>query len=145
MKNNILGVDLKIDQEYIAKCVREVVELGITDALGTKDKIVSEVVTQLLNQKVDSRDGTPDKWNYSSSPTLVEYELRKTICDVVKEEIKSCIEERRKELSEMIRTELSRKATLNKFVDSFINNTCTMLENNYHTTIDIKFDKKNED
>lgn len=143
MANNILGVDLKIDQEYIARSVKDVVKASMIEALGDKSRIVTEVVTQLLNQKVD-RDGKIDTYGYSSSVPLIEYHLRQIICDIVKEEIKNCIEERREELSKIIKSEINKKATLNRFVDSFINNTYKVLDDEYLTKINIDFEKRKE-
>lgn len=57
--NNILGVDLKIDQKYIAECVKEVVNASMIEALGAKNDIVETVVKELLNTKVDERTGEP--------------------------------------------------------------------------------------
>lgn len=142
MSNNILGVDLKIDQEYISNCVKEVVNASMVEALGAKNDIVEIVVKELLNTKVDSRgDITTSSYN---SEKLINYELKKQIRDVVIETVKKTIEEKRPILEEMIKKELSKKANLNKFVDSFINNTTKTLENSYSTKINIEFEKEKD-
>lgn len=142
MSNNILGVDLKIDQEYISNCVKEVVNASMVEALGAKNDIVEIVVRELLNTKVDSRgDVTTSSYN---SEKLINYELKKQIRDVVIETIKKTIEEKRPILEEMIKKEISKKANLNKFVDSFINNTTKTLENSYSTKINIEFEKEKD-
>ena len=41
--------------------------------------------------------------------------------------------------------ELNKKANMEKFVDSFINNTAKTLEKSWHTTINIGFEKENEE
>lgn len=142
MNKNILGVDLKIDQEYISNCVKEVVNASMVEALGAKNDIVEIVVRELLNTKVDSRgDITTSSYN---SEKLINYELKKQIRDVVIETVKKTIEEKRPILEEMIKKELSKKANLNKFVDSFINNTTKTLENSYSTKINIEFEKEKD-
>lgn len=141
--NNILGVDLKIDQKYIAECVKEVVNASMVEALGAKEKIVEEVVRELLNTKVD-KEGNPST-NSWCTEKLIDFELRKAISEVVKETIKSSIEEKRELLTEMIKKELNKKANMQKFVDSFINNTAKTLEKSWSTTINIDFEPKRED
>ena len=141
--NNILGVDLKIDQKYIVECVKEVVNASMVEALGAKENIVEEVVKELLNTKVDS-DGRPST-NSWDTEKLITFELRKAMCEVVRETIKTSIEEKRELLTDMIKKELNKKANMQKFVDSFINNTTKTLENSWRTKINIDFEEINED
>lgn len=141
--NNILGVDLKIDQKYIAECVKEVVNASMVEALGVKNNIVEEVVKELLNTKVD-RDGKPSTSSWGTEK-LIDFELRKAMCEVVRETIKSTIEEKREILTEMIKKELNKKANMQKFVDSFINNTTKTLERSWSTKINIDFEPVLED
>lgn len=141
--SNILGVDLKIDQNYIAECVKEVINVSMVEALGAKNQIIEEVVRELLNTKVD-KDGKPSTSSWGTEK-LIDFELRKAISEVVKETIKSSIEEKRELLTEMIKKELNKKANMQKFVDSFINNTTKTLESSWSTKINIDFVKKTED
>lgn len=140
--NNILGVDLKIDQDYISKCVKEVVNASMIEALGAKNDIVENVIRELLNTKVDS-DGKPTTSSWHTEK-LIDFELRKQISEVVKETIKSSIEEKRELLTEMIKKELNKKANMQKFVDSFINNTTKTLESSWNTKINIEFEPTKE-
>lgn len=140
--NNILGVDLKIDQKYIAECVKEVVNASMIEALGAKNDIVENVIRELLNTKVDS-NGKPSNSSWGTEK-LIDFELRKAICEVVKETIKSSIEEKRELLTEMIKKELNKKANMQKFVDSFINNTTKTLERSWQTKININFEPVEE-
>lgn len=142
MKNNILGVDLKIDQEYIAKCVEDVVKASMSEALGSTERITKEVVTQILNSKVD-RDGELSTSSWGTEPIL-DYHLRKTITDIVKEEVKNAIEKKRGVIKDLMQKELQKKNNLEKFVDSFINNTTEVLQKSWATKIDIQFMKKEE-
>lgn len=143
MKNNILGVDLKIDQEYIANCVKDVVKASMSEALGSSEKITKEVVQQLLNTKVDKDSGKISNSSWGTEP-IIDHYLRTEITEVVKEEVKEAINKKRGVLKDMIGKELQKKSNLEKFVDSFINNTAEQLERGYRTTIDIQFTKKEE-
>lgn len=141
--NNILGVDLKIDQNYIAKCVKEVVNASMIEALGAKNDIVGTIVKELLNTKVDKDTGKPSTSSWGTE-RLLDFELRKQMTEVVKETVKQSIEEKKPILTEMIKKELNKKANMEKFVDSFINNTTKTLEHSWSTKINIDFEKKVE-
>lgn len=136
--NNILGVDLKIDQKYIENCVKEVVQASMTEALGSKNEIVSEVVNELLKTKVDKDNGRVSTSSWGTEP-LIDHYLRESIIEVVKQTIKTEIELRKPELEKLIKNELNKKSNMQKFVDSFINNTTETLENSWRTKIDISF------
>lgn len=142
--NNILGVDLKIDQNYIAECVKEVVNASMIEALGAKNDIVETIVKELLNTKVDKNTGKPSTSSWKTE-RLLDFELRKQMTEVVKETVKQSIEEKKPMLTEMIKKELNKKSNMEKFVDSFINNTTKTLENSWSTKINIDFEKKVED
>ena len=144
MKNNILGVDLKIDQEYIANCVKDVVKASMSEALGATDRITSEVVKEILNSKVDKNNGKLSTSSWGTEPIL-DYHLRTEITEIVKEEVKNAISSRRGVIKDMIQKELQKKNNLEKFVDSFINNVSKSLENSWSTKIDIQFTKQSEE
>lgn len=141
--NNILGVDLKIDQNYIAECVKEVVNASMIEALGAKNDIVETIIKELLNTKVDKGTGKPTTSSWGAE-RLLDFELRKQMTEVVKETVKQSIEEKKPMLTEMIKKELNKKSNMEKFVDSFINNTTKTLENSWSTKINIDFEKKVE-
>ena len=50
---NIVGLDLNIDQDYLAEAVRQTVMMGISESLNGKNEIVSQIVKMVLSTKVD--------------------------------------------------------------------------------------------
>lgn len=142
MKNNVLGLDLKIDQDYIGKCVEEVVKAGMIEALDMKNQFASECVKNILRQKVD-KEGRPSTSSWDKD-TLLEYYLRKVISDTAKEEIISIMEESKPKIRELIKKELSKKGTIDNFVNSFFVNITDTLAKSWSTKIDIKFEKEKE-
>lgn len=144
MKNNILGVDLKIDQEYIGRCVEEVVKAGMIEALNMKDNIAEQCVKTILTQKVDE-NGNPYSGYYEKDKlNLLEYHLRKAVEECTKEEIKTAFQEKKEDIKVLIRKELSKKGTLDRFVSSFFTNIHDTLERSWATKIDIKFEEIKE-
>lgn len=142
MNNNVLGLDLKIDQEYIGKCVSEIVKAGMLEALDSKNEIASECVKAVLNTRVD-KNGNPSNSSWDKD-TLIQYLLRKFISDLTREEIMDVVEEKRPEIKELIRKELGKKSTLDKFVNSFFNNVSDTLAEDWKTNINIQFEKMKE-
>lgn len=142
MEKNVLGLDLKIDQEYIGKCIEEVVKAGMIEALDMKNQFASECVKNILRQRVD-KEGRPSTSSWDKD-TLLDYYLRKAISDTAKEEIIAIMEESKPRIRELIKKELSRKGTIDNFVNSFFVNVTDTLTNSWKTKIDIKFEEDKE-
>lgn len=141
--SNIVGLDLNVDQNYLAEAVQQSVMLGIAESLNGKNEIVSQIVNSVLNTKVDS------KGCISNSPTdnkqsLLEYYVRNLITDVVKEEMRTMVEEKRPEISKMIRQELQKKINYEKFTDQFIDTVSTAIDNTWCPKINIEFAQQEE-
>ncbi len=142
MKNNVLGLDLKIDQDYIGKCVSEIVKAGMLEALDVKNELAGECVKAVLNTRVD-KEGKPSTSSWDKD-TLIQYLLRKFISDLARNEIMSVVEEKRPEVKELIKKELSKESTLNTFVNSFFNNVSDTLAKDWKTNINIQFEQTKE-
>lgn len=139
---NIVGIDLNIDDNYLNEAVKSIVMTGIAETLD-KDKIVSGLVNAVLETKVDE-SGEISSYSRDNRYTLLEVYVNKIIRDVAKEEMKKLVEEKRPKMQEIIRKELNKKATLNKFVDAFISSNLDNLDNNWRTKISIEYQKDNE-
>lgn len=141
--SNILGVDLKLDQEYLAKCVKELVQTSMVDALDSKNNIVEGAIKHILNTKVDSKGQVNSSSYYNDTP-LIEYTVKTAIVELTKEVINEEIIQKKDIISEMIKREINKKSNMTKFVDSFINNTAKTLENSYRTNININFEERQD-
>lgn len=139
---NIVGIDLNIDDNYLNEAVKSIVMTGIAETLD-KDKIVSGLVNAVLETKVDE-SGKISSYSRDNRYTLLEVYVNKIIRDVAKEEMKKLVEEKRPKMQEIIRKELNKKATLDKFVDAFISSNLDNLDNNWRTKISIEYQKDNE-
>lgn len=87
MANDMLN--LSINKEMLTPVIEQQVKLLMCEILGGKDEIVSKLISQVLNQKVDE-NGKPN--NYSSNKTFFEYlfvdELKKLLIELVREEVR---------------------------------------------------------
>lgn len=144
MNNSIVGVNLNVDQDYLQEAVKQTVLMGISESLNGKNEIVSQIVNSVLQTKVD-RTGRVSSYSSDNKYTLLEFYVNEMLTDVVKEEIKNMIEEKRTECANIIRKELNKKANINKFVDSFIDSTSKSLNQSWKTTININYEKQREE
>lgn len=87
MANDMLN--LSINKEMLTPVIEQQVKLLMCEILGGKDEIVSKLISQVLNQKVDE-NGRPS--NYSGNKTFFEYlfvdELKKLLIELVREEVR---------------------------------------------------------
>lgn len=137
---NIVGLDLSVDQDYLANAVQQSVMMGISEALNGKNEIVSQIVKMVLTQKVD-KTGKISSYNSDNKYTLLEFYVIKMLREVTAEEMQKMIDERREEISAVIRAELSKKVNHEKFVNAFINNVSSAINNSWCPRIEISFDQ----
>lgn len=140
---NIFGLDLKVDQDYVAEAVKQSVLMGIAESLNGKNEIVSQIVSMTLKTKVD-KYGKISSYSSDNKYTLLEYYVRKMIEEVTAEEMKNMVNEHREEIAKTIRAELQKKANYSKFVDRFIDNVATAVSNSWCPRIEVEFSQSEE-
>ena len=140
---NIVGLDLNIDQDYLAEAVRQTVLMGISESLNGKNEIVSQIVKMTLNTRVNDK-GTISSYERDNKYTLLEYYVRKMIREVTAEELQKIVDERKPEITKAIREEVSKKVNYTKFVDAFIDNISSAINNTWVPKIEVNFDKRSE-
>ena len=141
---NIVGLDLNINQDYLAEAVQQTVIMGISEALNGKNEIVSQIVKMTLNTRVSDK-GTISSYERDNKYTLLEYYVRKMIREVTAEELQKIVDERKPEITKAIREELSKKVNYTKFVDAFIGNISSAINNVWVPKIEVNFDKRREE
>ena len=140
---NIVGLDLNIDKDYLANAVQQSVMMGISESLNGKNEIVSQIVKMVLNQKVD-KSGQISSYSRNNEYTLLEFYVMKMLREVTAEEMQKLVDEHREDITKAIRTELSKKVNYNKFVDAFIDNVSSAVSNSWCPRIEIKFDQSKD-
>ena len=139
---NIVGIDLNVDNNYLNEAVKSIVMTGIAETLD-KDKIVNGLVKAVLETKVD-KEGRISSYSSDNRYTLLEVYVNNIIREIDKEEMKKLVEEKRTKMQEIIRRELNKRATLDKFVDAFISNNLDNLDSNWKTKISVEYEKDKE-
>ena len=115
---NIVGLDLKLDEQYLAASVQDIVRASIAQALGDPAKRVRAAVDATINQKVD-REGKPSSSSWGGEPYL-NYLARKTVEGVVSEAMKELVAERADELKAEMKKQLSSKKFAENSAATFI-------------------------
>lgn len=136
--DNLVGLNLNVNQDFIANAVKQSVMMGIAESLNGKNEIVSQIVSMTLNTKVD-KYGKISSYSSDNKYTLLEYYVQKMITGVVEEEMNSLVKERREDVAKAIRAELAKKANLNKFVDRFISTVANAVNSTYCPKISVEF------
>lgn len=141
-----LGMSLEISQEYIDSLTKDLLEQSLIETLDAKNTIVENIVSSVLSVKVNE-DGRVSNYERENRYTFLEWLVRKMIKEEVRSVADEVLEEKRGDIREAIRREVSKKANLNKMVDAFFESFSDNLNNKYRTTIDIgfNFEKEEED
>lgn len=138
-----LGMSMTISEDFIQNLAKELVTESLIKTLDGKNRIAEEIVRQVVGQKVDKRTGTPTSSSYDAC-TFLEYEIRKLLTDEIVQVTKEVMEERRPEIRELIRSELRKKATVDRFFNAFYDAVIGNLDSTWRTNITFNIDKKGD-
>lgn len=141
---NIVGLDLNIDQDYLAEAVKQTVMMGISESLNRKNEIVSQIVKMVLSTKVD-KTGKISNYDRDNKYTLLEFYARNAIEGITRDELQALVNERKPEITQAIRAELAKKVNYTKFVDSFFAGVESALDNMWVPKINVEFAKRDGD
>ena len=139
MGNNIMGIDLKLDQEYIKASVEDIVRAGIVQALGNPAEIVKTAVDKTINLKVDPREGKPTS-GYGSISYL-NWLANQTVEKVVREAITEMVNEQAGEIKAIVKKQLSSKQFQNDISGQFIKSIMDSASSTWKTPISVTFEK----
>ena len=139
MGNNIMGIDLKLDQEYIKASVEDIVRAGIVQALGNPAEIVKTAVDKTINMKVD-REGKPTTNSYNTLSYL-NWLANQTVEKVVRESITEIVQEQAEEIKAIVKKQLSSKQFQNDISGQFIKAIVDSATSKWKTPISVTFEK----
>ena len=137
---NIIGLDLNVDQDFLADAVKQSVLMGISESLNGKNEIVSQIVKMALGVKVNDK-GVISTYSSDNKQTLLEYHVKKLISDVLKDELERIMKERRPEVEKVIREELSKQVNIQKFADRFFSTVSDAISSTWVPRILVDFER----
>ena len=134
-----MGIDLKLDQEYIKASVEDIVKAGIVQALGNPEAIVKTAVDKTINMKVDN-DGNPSTSSYNSLSYL-NWLANKTVEKVVRESITEIVQDQSEEIKAIVKKQLSSKQFLNDMSAQFLKSVMESATATWKTPVTVVFEK----
>lgn len=140
-KKPIIGIDLGIDPEYLEGVIRQTVCAGVTEALGGKEAVASEIIHSVLNTKVDAETGGIPRYSSTKKVSIIEYYTREVIREQAKEIVKEVVEEQRGNLKKIIKKTINDEATLGRMAESFIDSVLNET-NCYRPYFEVRFEKE---
>lgn len=143
MEEQIFGIDMKVNQEYITSVVKQMVQAGIVQALDEKNALTSSIINEILNKKVD-KDGNVSNYSSENKYTLLDSCINKMIREETKNVLNETADELRPKLRSAIKKAIFNEATFDKCAEVFVDCMLKNLDSNWHTTFNVEF-KKRED
>ena len=142
---NLMGLNLNVDSELIAEAVKESIIAGIAASMDNKEMIIHEFVKASLTERVLVEDGSKPR-GYSSEKTCsrMEWNVRKALSDIVREELVNMVEEQKPALRELIRKEFQKKQVQSQFVEMFMLSMTKSITNKYSAHISCEFTKESD-
>lgn len=140
---NIVGLDLNIDQEYIAASVQQIVKAAIIQALGNQDTIVRNAIDSTIGSYVNSKGEKCNKGDWRAIPFL-DWLAQKTVEDTVRECVKEVVEENRDEFKATIKSQLNNRKWRENVSEAFLQSMLDAAENTYRMPVTLTF-KQNEE
>lgn len=134
-----MGIDLKLDQEYIKASVEDIVKAGIVQALGNPEAIVKTAVDKTINMKVDN-DGKPSTSSYNTLSYL-NWLANKTVEKVVRESITEIVQDQSEEIKAIVKKQLSSKQFLNDMSAQFLKSVMASATDKWKTPVTVVFEK----
>lgn len=141
--SNIVGLDLNIDQEYIAESVQKIVKAAIVSALGDQDTIVRKAIDSTINSYVDENGKKVDKGSWRAIPYL-DWIAEQTVKNTVQDCIKEFIEENKDEFKEVIKQQLSNKKFKDNIAGEFLKTMISAANNIWKMPITVSFKTNDE-
>jgi len=141
MSKNIVGLDLNIDQDFLAQAVRQTVLMGISEALNGKNEIVSQIVNAVLSTKVDEK-GAINSYESYNRQTIIEFYVKKMLNEEVRKTIQEIMNEQRDDIQKIIRNAFNKTKFKNDVVDAIMNSMVERLSSEYSTSVNVEIKKK---
>jgi hypothetical protein len=139
----LMGLNLEIDEQYIAEVARTTIQAAVVAALGDKERLLTSVVGGMLAKKVDA-NGNVSSYSSDNKFSLLEAFVLKAVSDTTKEVVKEIVEENRVEFKKLLKKQLTTASNLDAFTKSFVDGTVNAIGDRYRSKIEITIDKSRD-
>ena len=140
----MLGLEMKLDKEYIEKSVHDIVKAAIAQALGEPTTIINAAIDSALTSYVDDKGDPCRKDSWRAKPYL-DYVAEKTIEETVREVMKEVIEENKEHFKAEIKKQLSERSFREKLTAQYLKSILKSTEETWAMPVSVNFEQlKNE-
>ena len=143
MSNNIMGIDLNVDHNFLEAAVRDTVLTAIASAMD-KEEVVQAIVHEALSMKVDE-NGNVNSYSRYNNYTILEYYVKTAIRDEAVKMAKEIIAEKTPMIRDNVRREFERQETVDSFVDAFMKSVTSTLKSSWRCKVDVSFNRNSDD
>lgn len=141
----MLGLEMKLDKEYIEKSVHDIVKAAIAQALGDPTTILNAAIDSALNAYVDRDNGKLCKKGSWGSKPYLDYVAEKTIEETVREVMKEVIEENKEHFKAEIKKQLSERRFREKLTAQYLSSILNATEDTWKMPISVNFEKQKDE
>lgn len=134
-------VSLGVNPELITPIIEKEIKAAVISCMGGAEKVLDQIVTSLLNQKVDKDNGRPTNSSYNSCSYL-EYHFTQRIEEAIKQEIGTQIQEASGAIKDCIIRSLRTKAGSEKIANAMLTAFLNTMEHTWSSKISISFEDK---
>lgn len=138
-----LGMTMQINQEFIENIARDLVSESLLKTLGGGDKFVETLIREILNTKVDRKDGRVSTWR--DAIPYVNYLINKILREEITGTVAEIMDEKRPEIRKVIRKELMKADTVERFYKAFTDSVIGGIDQSWKCNIDVTFGEVKHD
>lgn len=137
IEKQALGMTMQINEEFIENLAREMVSESLLKTLGGGDKFIETLMREILSTKVDAKTGQVSTWR--DAIPYVNYLINKIIREEITGTVKEILDEKRPEIRKVIRRELMKKDTVERFYKAFTDSVINGIDQSWRCNIDVTF------
>lgn len=144
MGQNILGVEMKIDQEYIKLAVEDIVKTAMVSALGDPQELVRKAIDVTVGTYVDS-DGKPCKQDSYRAIPYMRWLAKEVVEKCVRESVSELLEANKELLKAEVLHQIRTKKFGEKMVGAFFGVVLQSAQSKYKMPISVNFEEPKEE
>ena len=136
-------VNLQISKDIVNPIIAAKVQEAILEALGGKDKLVENVINNILYDKVNDK-GVKSSYSSDNKFTYLDVLVTQQIGLAVKQELENIIKEQSSVIKESLLKHIKTKAGSDKVAKALLDSFTGTFPNSWRSSIEIKFTEQKQ-
>lgn len=135
-------VNLSIPENVTKPIIAAKIQEAITIAMGGADKIISGVVHQICNTKVDPKTGRVDSYSSNNTMTWMDYHVTELLQKAIQEELSKQIKEVASPVKDALVAQLQTKKHASAVANMLLSSLEGTFGDKYACKMEVKFEPK---